>query len=98
MRGGTAQLGGDFLGGVAFHFPDRNRAQVDISQAFQQPLELLGHLGGELGGGIAPQHLVERSFLGGGAVGAAQGGLIVHGAAAALLAMRGSCQVKRLAP
>src|SRR6516162_4376686 len=41
----AAQLGGNFLGGVAFHLPRGHRAEVGIAQAVQQAAPPLSHLG-----------------------------------------------------
>src|SRR5262249_7392959 len=55
----TSQLGGDFLAGIAFHFPQGYRTQLALPQAIQQALALLGHLGRELGRRLSTDDLLQ---------------------------------------
>src|SRR5262249_39440228 len=50
---------GDLLGGVVLHLEQRDGPEVGVPQAVEQGPALLGHLGGELGGRLPGQDLVE---------------------------------------
>ena len=55
----AAQPRGDRGVGLAFHLPDRHRAQGLIPQAVEQSPALVGHQGGELGGRLRTQDQLE---------------------------------------
>ena len=54
-----AQPRGDLGVGLALHLPDRHRAQRLIPQAVEQAPALVGHQGGELGGGLLAEEQLD---------------------------------------